>query len=234
MMNLSYIKLLKNRNFVIYLISQMISVFSDAVFKISLMWYLVSYENSLSSIAEVLFVSYLPNILVALFGGYFVDVCNRKKIMIGCDFFSACALVVFYFVISTQTLNMIFILLIRFFLSLMDVFYAPASSSLLLKMVSDDELVSAKLLFNTVYSSLNIISAGLGSIMLAMIGLKNVSLFNALAYLLASVCILLINVDGKVEHNKIEAFSFFECIRGFYEIIHDHFLVQFTSVILYF
>ena len=56
-MNGMYIRLLKNRNFAIFLSGQILSVFSDSLFKISLMWYVAGMADAMSSVAAVLFVS---------------------------------------------------------------------------------------------------------------------------------------------------------------------------------
>lgn len=230
--NSVYIRLLKNRNFAVYLAGQIISVFSDSCFKIALMWHLASKSGALTSIAGVMLVSYLPMLVGGLFGGYIVDRYDRKKLMLLSELVSFGALLLFFAAVKTQAAHLSHIILIRFTLSLMDVFYSPAARAYLPKLVPEADLAGANLLFSAVYNVLNIVSAGAAGVIVAAIGLENTALLNALAYLAAGLCILSIPVSGKLNPPKPGKPVPKALLRGFSEIFRDRFLRQFTSIVL--
>lgn len=228
-MNDTFVRLFKNRNFIFFLSGQICSVFSDSLFKISLMWYVVGMEDAMSSVAAILFVSYLPRLIVGIWGGYLIDKFNRKKIMILNDCLSGIALIILFVVMNVSKINLFIILGIRFFLSLMDVFYSPSASAYIPSIVAKDDVVGANSLFSVVYNALDIISAGLAGIAVATIGFGKILCINALLYFLSACFIAFL--PSSIQNKNLEKASLSELTRGYREVFSDRFLRQFVAIV---
>lgn len=228
-MNNTYVRLFKNRNFTFFLSGQILSVFSDSLFKISLMWYVAGMEHAMSSVAAILFVTYLPRLLVGIWGGYLIDKFNRKYIMILNDCLSGAALGILIIVVRLSEINLWIILGIRFFLSLMDVFYSPAASAYIPTIVAKQDLVGANSLFSVVYNALDIISAGLAGIAVATIGLGKILCINVVLYLMAAGFVALL--PAAIQHRDLENANWSELTKGYRAIFRDAFLRQFVAIV---
>lgn len=225
--------LLKDKTFMLYLTAQIFSVFSDSCFAIFSTWQLASSQNAFSALAITLVVSYLPNLLVGMWGGYVIDCLDRKKIMVFCDASSFCVLIVFC-VLNNRQHNSLSIIVVRFLLSLMDVFYAPAANAYMTSIITAENYVGASAITNLVCSASSIISSGVAGTLILLIGKNSLLMINACTYLLAAFCIARIpNKSGKVVGSK-KAIQYHpkEFIRGFSEIIHNSLLYQFVWSVL--
>ena len=218
-MNATYIRLLKNRNFAIFLSGQILSVCSDSLFKISLMWYVAGMADAMSSVAAVLFVSYLPRLIVGIWGGYLIDQFNRKHMMILNDCLSGVALVILMLVMQATGLDLWLLLGVRFFLSLMDVFYSPAGSAYIPTIVAK----------GVVYNALDIISAGLAGIAVAAMGFDKILCINAALYAVSAGLIAFL--PASKQERCVEKANWSELTRGYREILADRFLRQFVAIV---
>lgn len=228
----NYINLLKNKNFVKYTVAQIVSVFGDVLFKISITWFAIESTNSILPIAIMLLLSYLPQILVGFVGGFFVDKYDRKKIMVVCDVVSFVLLFVIWIVSIGWSISIVMFYAVRFLLSLMDVFYAPASMAYLPKIIPVSKLISANSFIRVVRESIGVIGAGVAGIMVAALGANTIFIINGVTYLFAAMMVLSIPIDGKVirEEENIK-FSFKSLTKGFSYIKKDMFIKQFAIII---
>ena len=73
---------MKNKNFIIIVIGQIISLFGNAIQRFSMSLYLLEFTGSTATFANILAISTIPYILFAPIAGRLSDNINRKKIMV--------------------------------------------------------------------------------------------------------------------------------------------------------
>ncbi len=73
---------MKNKNFIIIAIGQIISLFGNAIQRFSMSLYLLEFTGSAAAFANILAISTIPYILFAPIAGMLSDKVNRKKIMV--------------------------------------------------------------------------------------------------------------------------------------------------------
>ena len=78
-----------NRNFILMIIGQIISLFGNAILRFSLSLYVLQVTGSASIFATILAVSILPTILLSPFGGILADRVSRRSIMLSLDFLTS-------------------------------------------------------------------------------------------------------------------------------------------------
>lgn len=83
---------MKNKNFIIIVVGQIISLFGNAIQRFSMSLYLLEFTGSTAVFANILAISTIPYILFAPIAGMLSDNVNRKKIMVLLDF--ACSAVI--------------------------------------------------------------------------------------------------------------------------------------------
>lgn len=227
-----YVNLLKNKSFVKYTVAQIVSVFGDVLFKISITWFAIESTNSIFPIAMMLLLSYLPQILVGFIGGFLVDKYDRKKIMVVCDVVSFVLLFVIWIVSFGWSISIVLFYIVRFFLSLMDVFYTPASMAYLPKIIPAKELVNANSFIRVVRESICVIGAGAAGIMVATLGANTIFIINGVTFLFAAIMVLSIPINGKVIRvDENIKFNFKSLTKGFRYIKNDEFVKQFVIII---
>lgn len=79
---------MKNKNFIIVVIGQIISLFGNAIQRFCMSLYILDLTGSAATFSTILAVSTIPYILFAPIAGLLADRVNRKKIMVYLDLFS--------------------------------------------------------------------------------------------------------------------------------------------------
>ena len=231
-----YLILLKNRNYCLYITGQIVSRFSDGLFKLAFTWALVDTTGSIKPVAIMLVMSYLPQLLVGFWGGTLIDMFDRKKIMVLSECISAAAI---FLLLGSYLLHIRFLLvlyIIRFFLSLMDVFYSPAAMAYIPKIVGRENLLTANSFYAAVKNVANVASLALATVLVVTIDLSNIILINALAYVFSGLMILIIPVDGRVAPDQRNGervlFNFASFKKAINYILGNKFVIQFALLLL--
>lgn len=73
---------MKNKNFIIMVISQIISLFGNAIQRFCMSLYILDLTGSAAVFARILAISTIPYVLFAPIAGLIADTVNRKKIMV--------------------------------------------------------------------------------------------------------------------------------------------------------
>ena len=80
---------MRNRNFVMVVVGQIISLFGNAILRFALPLYLLSKTGSAALFGIVSACAFIPMIVLAPVGGIFADRVNKRNIMVALDFLTA-------------------------------------------------------------------------------------------------------------------------------------------------
>jgi len=137
--------MLKNRNFILLWAAQCISSAGDSftflALTIRINEFYTDAGESARAIGLVLIAFALPQLILGIFAGTLVDRWDRKWIMIISDVLRALIIPAFFLIRSPADLPLAF--LIAFLASSFSVFFYPARTALLPKMVPEDQLMTA-------------------------------------------------------------------------------------------
>lgn len=89
-------KKLFNRDFILVVIGQIISLFGNAILRFVLPYYLLKETGSSALFGIVTACSFLPMVILSLVGGIIADRTNKRNIMVILDFATAVIILVFY------------------------------------------------------------------------------------------------------------------------------------------
>lgn len=195
---------MKNKNFIIIVIGQIISLFGNAVQRFSMSLYLLHFTGSTAAFAKILAISTIPYIIFAPIAGRLSDKINKKKIMIYLDLFCA-ALIGGYALILLNGMDSEFVVgAVMFILSICYTLYGPAVTSSIPQIVNEDRLTSANGIINQVGSAVNFVGPILAGVLYGLVGIKFIVIINAVSFLMSAILELFLDIpDAESKTNNV-------------------------------
>lgn len=195
---------MKNRNFIILIIGQIISLFGSAIQRFSMSMYLLEFTGSAGSFSRILAISTIPYVICAPIAGTIADKYDKKRIMVILDLISSAVIGFYTIFLFTGNDSEWIVGITMFLLSVTYTLYAPAVSSSLPDIVTGDELVSANGIVSQVNSIANFLGPILAGILYSIVGIKLIVVVNGISFL----CSAIMEMFLKLPHKKAEQFQF--------------------------
>ena len=140
-------RLLRNRNFLLLWLGQVISAFGDAVTNLTLLILVNALTGSTAAIATLTILIAIPQVTVGLLGGVFADRWDRKRIILASDLVRGVLVLGFLFIDSAQRLWLLYVL--AFVQAAVGTIDNPARSAILPQVVPKAGLLAANSLSQT-------------------------------------------------------------------------------------
>lgn len=200
---------MRNKNFIIIVIGQIISLFGNAIQRFSMSLYLLEFTGSTATFANILAISTIPYIIFAPIAGMLSDNVNRKKIMVYLDLFCSLIIGVYAFVLYRNMDNTYIVGLVMFILSICYTLYGPAVTASIPQVVEADKLTSANGIINQVGSIVNFAGPIIAGILYGIFGIKIIVAVNAISFLFAAIMEIFLDIpDVQREKSDNKVFSF--------------------------
>ncbi|MEO8511641.1 MAG: MFS transporter [Chloroflexota bacterium] len=137
----AYLRLARNRNFVLLWVGQAISFFGDRIHQVALAGIVASRgPGSEIEVGFTFAATAIPNVLLGPLAGALVDRWDRKRTMVASDIARAVLVLSVPFAIE---ISILLVYLIAFALATVSLLFRPAKTAVLPLVVHDDELVTA-------------------------------------------------------------------------------------------
>lgn len=185
---------MKNKNFKIILIGQIISLFGNAIQRFSMSLYLLELTGSAKIFSTILAISTIPYVLFAPLAGFLSDNFSRKKIMVYLDLFCSFIIGIYSIFIFNNIDNSIVVGVLMFILSICYTLYGPAVTSSIPQVVDKEELASANSIVNQVGSIVNLVGPVLAGILYGVLGIKFIVIINSISFLLSAILEMFIDM----------------------------------------
>lgn len=200
---------MRNKNFIIIVIGQIISLFGNAIQRFSMSLYLLEFTGSTATFANILAISTIPYIIFAPIAGMLSDNVNRKKIMVYLDIFCSLLIGAYAFVLYRNMDNTYIVGLVMFMLSICYTLYGPAVTASIPQVVEEEKLTSANGIINQVGSIVNFAGPIIAGILYGIFGIKIIVAVNAISFLFAAIMEMFLDIpDVKREKSDNKVFSF--------------------------
>ena len=208
--------LMKNKNFIIIVIGQIISLFGNAIQRFSMSLYLLEFTGSTATFAKILAISTIPYIIFAPIAGRLSDNINRKKIMVYLDLFCSVIIGVYAFILLRGHDHELIVGTVMFILSICATLYGPAVVSSIPQIVDEERLTSANGIINQVGSIVNFVGPILAGLLYGLLGIKVIVIINAVSFLLSAIMEMFLDIPEVVkgkeanrkEENKVLSMDF--------------------------
>ena len=193
---------MKNKNFIIIVIGQIISLFGNAIQRFSMSLYLLEFTGSTAAFAKILAISTIPYIIFAPISGMLSDNVNRKKIMVALDFFCAALIGGYACILLKGADHQYIVAIVMFMLSICATLYGPAVTSSIPQIVAEDKLTSANGIINQVGSIVNFAGPILAGVLYGLLGIKVIVIINAVSFLVSAIMELFLDIPDVAVKNE--------------------------------
>ena len=203
--NMTYLgEEMKNKNFIIIVIGQIISLFGNAIQRFSMSLYLLEFTGSTATFANILAISTIPYILFAPIAGRLSDNINRKNIMVYLDLFCSILIGGYAFILLRGNDSALIVGAVMFMLSVCATLYGPAVTSSIPQIVEEDKLTSANGVINQVGSIVNFVGPILAGIFYGLLGIKVIVIVNAVSFFVSAIMELFLDIPDVPKGNDTE------------------------------
>lgn len=189
-----------NRGFRYLWINQVLIQLAYNTLNFALLIWVYKLTNSNLAVAALLLCVYLPTVIFGIFAGVFVDLADKRKIILTVDLLLAISFILFVFIRGSFPL----ILINTFFINSLAQFFMPSESSSIPILVSKKQLFIANSLFSlTLYASF-MAGSTLAGPMLTHLGINSAFIFGSLSLIFAFILSRNLPVIKTIRKSKIK------------------------------
>jgi MFS family permease len=183
---------LRQRNFTLLWVGGLISSIGSSMLYIALPFYVYERTNSALASGAIFITQMLPGLLLGSVAGVFVDRWDRRRTMVVADAARAALILLLFAVRSSDWLWVVY--MVAFLEQAASLFFGPANSALVPRLVGDEHLIAANSLRTISFNITRLVGPALGGTLMALLGLPALVLLDSLSYVISGVLILLIVV----------------------------------------
>lgn len=216
---------LRHRNFRLLLEGALISSSGDFMQNVAQSWLVWELTRSPFSIGIVAFFDSMPRLLVGAVGGAIADRFDRRRVLMITQTLAMIQATVYWLAVWFHVIAFWHIVVLAFFLGIVNTINQTARQSLVNSLVPREELLNAIGLQSSVFNFSKILGPSVGGIIIAYIGIADCFLVNALSFVALIVNLKLMQLppwEAKADQQNIwedikEGFTY---VRGSRRIMH--------------
>lgn len=187
---------LRYRNYRLFFGGQLISLIGTWMQQVALTWLVYRLTNSALLLGVVGFASQMPTFLFGPFAGVLADRMNRHRIIILTQTLSMVQAAVLSVLTFTGHIEVWHIIMLSFFLGLVNAFDMPTRQSFVLDMIENrEDLGNAIALNSSMFNGARLIGPSIAGLVIAALGEGLCFLLNAISYLAVIIALLAMKVS---------------------------------------
>lgn len=229
-----------NKDFILVLIGQIISLFGNSILRFALPLYMLNITKSASLFGIVSACSFIPMIFATPIGGLIADRINKRNIMVFLDFLTASITCISILLMGRVNLVILILICLILLYSIQGI-YQPTVQASIPFLVSSNDIIQANASINLVASLANLIGPVIGGILFGFWGIIPILYISGLCFFAAAIMEMFINIPSvkKHEDNKFlcsiltdmkDSFTFMIHHRP--EILKMSFIISIFNLIL--
>ena len=175
---------------------QAISLITSSALQMALIFYLTEKTNSSMTLALATLVGFLPQGVLGLFIGGWIDRHSRKQIMIGADLFIAAVSALLAVISAFLDPPVWVVLAILFLRSIGSAFHTPSINAVTPLIVPTDKLAKCTGYIQSLQSVSSIVSPALGALLYAQCTLTEIIALDVVGAVIASIAVMLVKIPN--------------------------------------
>ena len=215
------------KNVILFLISQTISLFGSSLVLYALMWYITLNTKSGVMMTIYIISGFLPTFFLSPFAGVWADRYNRKNLIIIADSFIAIAtlFLAILFFMGYDSIGLLFVM--AAFRAVGTGVQTPAIGAIIPQLVPEDKLTKVNGINSSIQAIVMLISPMLSGALLTMTSIQNIFLIDVVTAALAVVVLrffLEVPTHEKAQDNQ--EISYFKDLKEGIIYIRNHAYVK--------
>lgn len=206
-----------NRNFLMVVIGQIISLFGNAILRFALPLYLLNETGSAALFGIVSACAFIPMIVLSPVGGIFADRVNKRNIMVVLDF--AMALLVLAVALLLGKINLVALLFgAMFILYGVQGAYQPAVQASIPALLQEEHIMQGNAVINLVSSFSSLIGPVIGGALFGFYGIMPILYVSVVCFLLSAIMEIFIQIpyEKKKAQGNIFVIGFTDLKESFH------------------
>lgn len=184
-----------NKDFILVLIGQIISLFGNSILRFALPLYMLNITKSASLFGIVSACLFIPMIFATPIGGLIADRINKRNIMVFLDFLTA-SITCISMVLMGKVNLVILILICLILLYSIQGIYQPTVQASIPFLVPSNDIIQANASINLVASLANLIGPVIGGILFGFWGIIPILYISGLCFFAAAIMEMFINIPS--------------------------------------
>jgi MFS family permease len=173
---------LRNRNYRLYFIGQIISVSGTWMQRLAQSWLILDLTHSGVALGIEAGLQFLPMLLFGAWGGVIADRVDKRRLLYATQMAAGLLALVLGIIVSVHAAAVWNVYLLSVLLGFVNVIDNPARQTFVLEMVGRDELQNAVALNSVVMNSSRVIGPAVGGVVISLIGLAPCFYLNAASF----------------------------------------------------
>ncbi|MEE1342389.1 MAG: MFS transporter [Lachnospiraceae bacterium] len=195
-----------NRNFIMVVLGQIISLFGNAVLRFALPLYLLNQTGSAALFGVVSACAFIPMIVLSPVGGIFADRVNKRNIMVVLDFVTA--VLVLVVILLLGKVNIVVLLLCALFILYgINGAYQPAVQASIPALLKGEHIMQGNAVINLVSSFTGLIGPVIGGALFGFYGIMPILYVCVICFLLSAVMEIFIQIPFEKKAAKGNIFA---------------------------
>lgn len=194
--------LLKNKNYLLYLFGNNTSIFGDILLMTGFSLYIMTVTQSAMQFGISMAIAFVPRVLLSPFSGAWVDKLKKRQTVIILDLIRGLWLVVLWLFSFQAPLSLSAIYASLVFFAICDTFFGPAFTTILPRMIPQENLSEANAISNTTKSITTTLSPLVATLIFSKFGIASLLLLDAATFLVSAVSEYLMRFDDSVITEK--------------------------------
>lgn len=197
--------------FTIY-IGQAFSLLSSSAVQFSIIWWITMETGSAIALTMASVIGLLPQAVIGLFAGVWIDRFNRKRIMIIADSAVALSSLLLGVLFIIGIKSIIFVYIVLFIRALGETFHKPALQAAIPQLVPPSELTKAGGLGQMINSACSMVGPMLGAFLMSVTSLQYAILVDVLGAVFAVITLSFVRIP-KYAVNTRSKLSFIQDMK---------------------
>ncbi len=195
---------LRNKNYRIYWIGQSVSLIGTWMQSTAQGWLIYELTKSSFYLGLVSALGTLPVLFFSLFGGAIADRVPKRKLLLFTQSALALQAIILGTLVLTGVVQIWHVMLLSFFLGLMNAIDAPTRQSFIFELVGKNLLMNAIGLNSIAFNIARILGPVVAGVLISVVGLAHCFIINGISYFAAIAALLLMHISDIAKASKEE------------------------------
>lgn len=184
------------KDFILVVIGQIISLFGNAILRFALPLYLLRETKSPALFGIVTACSFLPVIVLSFLGGIMADRVNKRNIMVVLDFSTAAIIVALFFLLGRLPLVPLLIVVLMLLYGISGA-YQPTVQASIPVLVKGTQILSASAIVNQVGALAGLLGPIIGGMLFGAFGLTPILIISCFCFTASAIMEIFIRIPFK-------------------------------------